>query len=121
MLNSCLSEDLVDTCTREESCGKPIQEENTIIKTVLGLPGTDAEWDAVLENMKMFATQIKTSLRELGLGQFIAELAEMGGLPGTKTDWMWIFTGVTLESIMDGWNGFMWKIRDGIFFLFVLF
>ena len=64
VLNSCLSEDFLDTCTREESCGKPMQEENTILKT-LGLPGTVAEWADVLENMKMFATQIKTSLREL--------------------------------------------------------
>jgi hypothetical protein len=58
-------------------------------------------------------------LRELGLGQFVAELAEMGGLPGTKNDWMWIFKGVTLETIVDGWNGFMWKIRDGIYISFV--
>ena len=115
VLNCCKIKVLVDTCTREESCGK----QESINKTILGLPGADAEWSAVLENMKMFATQIKTSLRELGLGQFIAELAEMGGLPGTKTDWMWIFTGVTLESIVDGWNRFMWKIRDGIFFLFL--
>jgi hypothetical protein len=115
VFSSCLSEELVDTCTREESC-KSIQEENTIIKTVLGLPGTDAEWNAVLENMKMFATQIKTSLRELGLGQFVAELAETGGLPGTKNDWMSIFTGVTPETIVDGWYEFMWKLGDDTFF-----
>ena len=65
----------------------------------------------------MFATQIKTSLRELGLGQFVAELAEMGRVPGTRNDWMWVFTGITLDTIVDGWNEFMLKIGDGIFFL----
>ena len=61
----------------------------------------------------MFMIQIKTSLRELGLGQFVAELAEMAGLPGTKTDWMWMFTGITLETIGDGWNEFLFKLKDG--------
>jgi hypothetical protein len=121
VLNCYKSEDMVDTCRREESCGKPIQEEEKIIKTVLGLPGTDAEWADVLENMKMFATQIKTSFRELGLGQFVAELAEMSGLPGTKNDWMSMFKGVTLETIVDGWNEFMWKIGDGIFYFLFFF
>eukprot|EP00091_Calanus_sinicus_P007589 TRINITY_DN18702_c0_g1_i1.p1 TRINITY_DN18702_c0_g1~~TRINITY_DN18702_c0_g1_i1.p1 ORF type:complete len:119 (-),score=28.29 TRINITY_DN18702_c0_g1_i1:126-458(-) len=81
VLNCCLSEASVDTCTSEEACDKPIQEENKIFKNVLGLPGSDAEWAAVLENLKMLAKQIKTSLRELGLGQFVAELAEMGDYP----------------------------------------
>ena len=41
-------------------------------------------------------------------------MAELGVLPGTKNDWMWIFTGITLETVVDGWNEFMWKIGDGI-------
>ena len=68
VLNCCKIEVLVDTCTREESFGK----QESIIKTILGLPGTDAEWSDVLENMKILTTQIKTSLREPGLRQFVA-------------------------------------------------
>ena len=109
-LELCLSQEIVDTCSKEEPCGK---EETTIRKNTLGWPGTDAEWGLVLENMKMFLIQIKTSLRELGLGQFVAELAEMAGLPGTKNDWMWMFTGITLETIGDGWNEFLFKLKDG--------
>merc|ERR1711892_111657 len=111
-IDFCLSEEIVDTCSKEESCGNIPDGEPTILKSILGLPGIDAEWGGVLENMKMFTMQIKTSLRELGLGQFVAELAEMAGLPGTKNDWMWMFTGITLETIGDGWNEFLFKLKD---------
>ena len=79
----------------------------------LGLPGTESEWGVVGENMKKLLTQLRTSLRELGLAQLIAEMAEMGGLPGTKADWMWLFMGVTVETITDQWNEFIFNLKNG--------
>ena len=104
----CLNVESEGTCFKDGGCER-------MLLPGLGLPGTESEWGVVGENMKKFLIQMKTSLRELGLAQLIGEMAEMGGLPGTKTDWMWLFTGVTIETVLDQWNEFIFNLKNGKF------
>ena len=77
------------------------------------LPGSEAEWAAAIENMKIFAKQIKTSLKELGLGPFIGEISEMVDLPGSRSDWTRLLQDVTVEKLIDSWNMFLWNMKTG--------
>ena len=102
-----------ETCTKEEPCKGTTQKGSEKLKNILGLPGSDAEWVAALQNVKMFVKQIKTSLTELGLGPFLGEIAQLAGLPGTSADWIRMFKDVTMEKVSDSWNEFLFNIRNG--------
>ena len=107
---SGVNSDQQNSCSKEMHCSAG---ERLSVASALGLPGTDVEWMTTLTNMRMFSKQMWRSLQDLGFGQFMGELAEMTGLPGSKNDWMWMMKGVTLESVQDSWNEFRHKLNSG--------
>ena len=83
------------------------------MKTLLGLPGSDSEWTQVLENGKLLAEQIRTSLKDDGLGQFVGEIAKVAELPGTMKDWGRKFEEVSRENVFGAWNDFLVTVGSG--------
>ena len=111
-----------DTCTKEDSCEGINENENGILKTYLGLPGSDAEWvdtfDNVIFNIQHYINImfIKMGIKELGLGQVLGEIAQRIGLPGTRDVWTKMFKDVTMDTIVDTWNEFLFNISNGNYY-----
>merc|ERR1719483_362667 len=96
--------EIIETCTKEEPCEELTQP--------FDLPGSKAEWVKAFENIKIVIQQIKTSLRDHGLGPFLGEMADIVKLPGTRSDWAGLLQDVTLETLLNAWNQFLQNIKS---------
>ena len=91
------------------SCEKPNADE----APTLVLPGSHEDWLKMGHSLRALMRQIKGTMKDVGLGKFLADMAVKFGLPGSKKEWKKKFADYTLESTQEAWNGVMEDIWNG--------